>query len=316
MNVQDAIHRRTSLVDTQSRGHDPSRRWRTLPVAITLGFVLLAAVLGWLAWDNWVVQPWTRDGRVRVYVVSMAPEVAGRIVQLKVKDNQYVQRGDVLMVIDPSDYAIAVATDEAALKQAIYDARNKGTQADRRRQLTTLSTSTEERQNYATGALEADTMVQQAQSRLAQARVNLERTQMHASANGWVTNLQARVGDYATVGQRNIAVVDADSFWIDGYFEETALARIHDGDTARIYLMGYRKMLRGHVDSLARGIQVPNAQPDASGLAHVNPIFTWVRLAQRIPIRIQFDDVPPDVRLVAGLTATVEVHPKPVEDRP
>lgn len=288
-------------------GCDPSRRWRTLPVAATLGCALGAAALGWAAWNAWLAQPWTRDGRVRVYVVSMAPEVAGRITELRVRDNQFMHKGDVLMVIDPTDYAIAVGADEAALQQATADAQNKQQQSERRQQLNTLSTSVEEKQSFATGALQANASVQQARSKLAQARVNLERTQMRSPVNGWVTNLQAREGDYATVGQRNIAVVDADSFWVDGYFEETALSRIRDGDPARVHLMGYRRVLRGHVDSVARGIQVANAQPDAAGLATVNPIFTWVRLAQRVPVRVQLDQVPETIRLVAGTTATVEI---------
>ncbi len=288
---------------------DPSRRWRTLPAAVSLGCVLLAAALAWGAWQAWLTQPWTRDGRVRVYVVSMAPEVAGRIVQLAVRDNQFVHKGDVLMVVDPADYAIAVSNNEALLRKAEADARDKAEQAQRRQQLTTLSTSIETKQNFASSATQADATVNQVQSQLAQARVNLKRTQVISPVNGWVTNLQAQEGDYATVGQRNISVVDADSFWLDGYFEETALARIHDGDPVRIYLMGYRQVLRGHVDSLARGIQIDNAQADAQGLANVNPIFTWVRLAQRIPIRIRFDAVPSDVRLVAGLTATVAIDP-------
>jgi multidrug resistance efflux pump len=152
-------------------------------------------MLGWLAWNAWVAQPWTRDGRVRVYVVSMAPEVAGRIVQLKVRDNQFVHKDDVLMVIDPSDYAIAVANSEAALQLAAEDARNKAIEADRRKQLSDLATSNEERQTYVAGAQEATAAVNQAQSRLAQARVNLKRTAMVSPVNGWVTNLQAREGD-------------------------------------------------------------------------------------------------------------------------
>ena len=293
---------------------DPSRRWRTLPAAVSLGCVLLAAALAWGAWQAWLIQPWTRDGRVRVYVVSMAPEVAGRIVQLAVRDNQFVHKGDVLMVVDPADYAIAVSNNEALLRKAEADARDKAEQAQRRQELTTLSTSVETKQNFASSATQADATVNQVQSQLAQARVNLKRTQVISPVNGWVTNLQAQEGDYATVGQRNISVVDADSFWLDGYFEETALATIHDGDPVRIYLMGYRQVLPGHVDSLARGIQIDNAQADAQGLANVNPIFTWVRLAQRIPVRIRFDAVPSDVRLVAGLTATVAIDQRPKDE--
>ena len=126
--------------------------------------------------------------------------------------------------------------------------------------------------------------------------------------NGWVTNLQTRLGDYATVGRSEIAIVDADSFWVDGYFEETKLHAIQEGDPAQVKLMGHHEIVRGHVGSMARGIDVPNAQPNAQGVASVNPIFTWVRLAQRIPVRIEIDSVPDGVRLAAGMTATVEIE--------
>jgi multidrug resistance efflux pump len=146
---------------------------------------------------------------------------------------------------------------------------------------------------------------------IAKAQLNLERTVIRSPANGYVTNLQARLGDYANVAQKIISVVDADSFWVDGYFEETSLERIHDGDPASIKLMGYSEVVRGHVSSVARGINIPNAQPDQSGLASVNPIFTWVRLAQRVPVRVDIDQAPDGVRLVAGMTATVQIDPRP-----
>jgi multidrug resistance efflux pump len=132
-----------------------------------------------------------------------------------------------------------------------------------------------------------------------------------APANGWVTILQARLGDYATVGHNEIAIVDADSFWVDGYFEETKLHAIQEGDPARVKLMGHHDIVRGHVGSMARGIYVPNAQPNGLGVASVNPIFTWVRLAQRILVRIEIDAVPVGVRLAAGMTTTVEIEPRP-----
>ena len=135
---------------------------------------------------------------------------------------------------------------------------------------------------------------------VAKAQLDLKRTVIRSPANGYVTNLLVRLGDYATVGQKVVSVVDTDSFWVDGYFEETALGRIHEGDRANIELMGYSQVVRGHVDSVARGINVPNAQPDQTGLASVNPIFTWVRLAQRVPVRIHIDHVPEGVRLVSG----------------
>jgi multidrug resistance efflux pump len=144
----------------------------------------------------------------------------------------------------------------------------------------------------------------------ARAKVNLERTQIRSPVNGWVTNLLAQLGDYVTVGQNEISLVDADSFWVDGYFEETNLGSIREGDPASIRLMGYSQIVRGHVGSLARGINVANAQPNGQGLATVNPIFTWVRLAQRIPVRVDIDEVPDGVRLAAGQTATVQIDPR------
>lgn len=265
-------------------------------------------ILGWAAWTSWLTTPWTRDGRVRVYVVSMAPEVSGRVIELRVRDNQYVHKGDVVMVIDPADYAISVSSTAADLAQAEADLQNKRIEAQRRLALTTLSTSVEEKQSYATQAAMAQATVDKMRSQLAQARVNLRRTEMLSPVNGWVTNLLVQQGDFASVGQRNIAIVDADSFWLDGYFEEEALTHVGDGDPVRVQLMGYRQEVRGHVDSIARGIEVTNAQPDGAGLASVNPVFTWVRLAQRVPVRIHLDDVPPNVRLFAGMTATIRVE--------
>ena len=150
---------------------------------------------------------------------------------------------------------------------------------------------------------------QQAQANLDQAKVNLERTEVRAPVNGWVTNLLAQRGDYAHVGQNVISLVDADSFWVDGYFEEIYLGAIHVGDRAEIKLMGRNPILRGHVDSIARAINVPNAQPNHQGIATVNPIFTWVRLAQRSPVRVHIDEAPKSVALSAGMTATVQINP-------
>ena len=107
------------------------------------------------------------------------------------------------------------------------------------------------------------------------------------------------------VGANTISLVDANSFWVDGYFEETNITPIRVGDPAQIKLMGNSQIVRGHVDSVARAINVANAQPNGQGVANVNPIFTWVRLAQRIPIRIRIDHV------LAGMTATVQIDVSP-----
>jgi RND family efflux transporter MFP subunit len=247
---------------------------------------------------------------VRSYVVTMAPEVAGRVVLLPVADNQYVHKGDLLMEIDPTDYRIALANAEAAVQRTAANAENARLQAKRRTVLKGLTVSVDEQQLYSTKAVADEAEYQQAEANLQQASVNLDRTEIRSPVDGWVTNLLAQLGDYAHVGQNLISVVDAHSFWVDGYFEETYLGRIQKGDRAEIRLMGYSEVVRGHVGSIARGINVANAQANAEGLATVNPIFTWVRLAQRIPVRIEIDHVPKGVVLSAGMTATVQIDPR------
>jgi RND family efflux transporter MFP subunit len=285
------------------------KRIRGLPVLVTLGAVLIAAVLSWIMWNTYMVSPWTRDGAVRVYVVTMAPEVPGKIVALPVVDNQFVHKGDLLMLIDPRNYEFAVQQAEAVVAQTKATTLNALSEAKRREELGVWS-SAEEKETFNTSATTAQAAYQQALANLAQARVNLERTRIVSPVNGYVTNLQSQLGDFVNVGQTSISVVNADSYWVDGYFEESALWSIQEGDLARIKLLGSHRIIQGHVQSFARGINVPNAAPNHVGLATVNPIFTWVRLAQRVPVRIVIDHLPPDTRLVAGMTATVEIEPK------
>lgn len=284
---------------------------RVVPLLVTLSVVALAVGLGWIAWETYVGTPWTRDGTVRAYVVTMAPEVSGRIVELPVVDNQFVHKGDLLMVIEPTDYRIAVSRAEAAVVQTQINARNAEREAKRRERLVVIdAVAVEQAQSFQSTAVAARAQYNQAMANLDQARVNLARTLIRSPVNGWVTNLLVQREDFATVGQKEISLVDADSFWVDAYFEETHLHSIHYGDIAKVKLMGYSQIVIGHVASIARAINVPNAQPNDQGVATTNPIFTWVRLAQRIPVRIHIDRVPEDVHLAAGMTATVEIEPR------
>ena len=340
------------------------RRIRMIPFLITLGTLALAAVLGSAAWGAYMGAPWTRDATVRAYVVTKAPEVAGRIVELHVADNEYVRKGDLLMVIDPTNYTIAVSQAEAAVQQAqasiqnidaqiaVQQAQINANQAQLDQAQAALVFAQQQAARYQTLAKDGFGSVQNAQqytsqlhqqeaavetavedlnlaerqvaslkaqrvsgeanlaqanAQLRQAQVNLERTRILSPVDGYVTNLQAQLGDYVNVGGNAISVVDANSFWVDAYFEETNLAPIRVGDRAQIKLMGYSQIVRGHVDSIARAINVSNAQPNNQGVATVNPIFTWVRLAQRIPVRVHIDEAPPGVVLAAGMTATVEI---------
>src|SRR5467141_315937 len=283
-----------------------------VPILITLGTVAVAALAAWVMWQAYMGSPWTRDGTVRVYIVTMAPEVAGRIIKLPVADNQFVHKGDVLFEIEPADYRIAL---EQAQAQAQRDGAALDYARENENRKATLAkegwTSTDIYQQTTSTLHQSEGVVALDKAAIAKAQLDLRRTVIRSPVNGYVTNLLAQLGDYATVGQKLISIVDADSFWVDGYFEETSLGRIHDSDPATVKLMGYSERVRGHVGGVARGINIPNAQPDQAGLASVNPIFTWVRLAQRVPVRIHIDQVPDGVRLVAGMTATVQIDPHP-----
>src|SRR6266853_409411 len=276
-------------------------RMRVAPILITLGTVAAAVWLAWATWQVYMGSPWTRDGTVRAYVVTMAPEVAGRIVKLSVADDRFVHKGDVLFEIDPADYRIAFESaqaqaqrDGAALDYARANENRKARLAKQGWVSTEVYQQTTSTLHQSEGVVALD------KAAIAKAQLDLSRTVIRSPVNGYVTNLLAQLGDYASVGQKMISVVDTDSFWVDGYFEETGLGRIHEGDPATVKLMGYSQLVRGHVGGIARGINIPNAQPDQAGLASVNPIFTWVRLAQRVPVRIRLDPVPESVRLVAG----------------
>jgi len=297
------------IVWPPDRAGQAALRWgrRILALLTTIAAVAAAVWLGRAAWDVYMGAPWTRDGTIRAYVVTMAPEVSGRIVGLPIADNQLVHKDDPLVVIDPTNYAISVRLGEAAVKQAQANMKNAELEAKRREALPDIAVSVEQKQIYETQAVAARAQYQQALANLDQARANLQRSVIRSPVNGWVTNLLAQRGDYATEGQRLISLVDADSFWVDGYFEESNIGPIRVGAPAEIRLMGHLQVLHGYVDSIARAINVANAQPNGQGVATVNPIFTWVRLAQRIPVRIHINSVPKDLTIAAGMTATVQI---------
>jgi len=273
----------------------------------TLSAILLALLMALVTWDYYVTAPWTRDGRVRVQVASVAPQVSGQITELRVGDNQYVHRGDVLYVIDPFDFAVALREDEAQAQQRAADLQVKEVQSERRQHLTDLATSPEQQQVFAGAAVQAKAVFEAAQQQVVQAEINLRRTQVRSPVNGYVTNLLMRVGDFAHAGTPNIAVIDTDSYWIDGYFEETKLARVCIGDRVEAKLMGYAQPILGHVATVTRGIGVSDAASATQGLPDPNPVYTWVRLAQRVPVRIAIDSVPPGIPLVSGMSATLTI---------
>jgi multidrug resistance efflux pump len=275
---------------------------------VATGILVVAALVAARhGWRFYVTSPWTRDGMVRVQVADVAPQISGQIVELRISDNQHVHKGDVLYVIEKSDFEVALDNARATVLNREADLAVKKAQDARRESLTTLSTSIEEKQVFQGNAKMAEAALASAKAALTQAEINLKRTEVRSPVDGYVTNLLMRVGDYARAGTRNVSVIDEHSYWIDAYFEETKFANIHVGDDVDAMLLGYEVPIRGRIESITGGISAANAASSTQGLPNVDPIFTWVRLAQRIPVRIRIDQMPQDVPLIAGMTCTVSV---------
>jgi RND family efflux transporter MFP subunit len=276
-------------------------------VLVTVIAVATAAVFGWYLWVTYQESPWTRDGRVRANVVNVAPDIAGAVIDVAVKDNQIIKIGDVLFTVDRARYQLALTDSEAALANAKSTADQRQDEFERRQKLTTASISDEALSQARNAAIGAQAAYDQAVAALGVAKLNLARTEVRSPVNGYVTNLLLDRGDYATVGHPMVAIVDSDSYYIAGYFEETKLRHIKIGDTVSIRLMGFDAALEGHVQSVARAITDRDNALASDLIANVNPTFSWVRLAQRIPVRIAIDKVPAGITLSAGMTATVVV---------
>jgi multidrug resistance efflux pump len=276
-------------------------------ILFTLVVVAIAAFVLWRLVDYYMFAPWTRDGHVRADVVQVAPDVGGLIVKVNVVDNQPVNAGQVLFVIDQARY-------ELALRQAQATALQRRATLDQARR--------EDARNRTLGDLvarevteESHSRVQTAEAALADAevaidtaRLNLQRTTIVSPVDGYLNDRAPRTGEYVTAGRSVLSVVDLHSFRVDGYFEETKLHGIDIGQQVDIKIMGETKMLHGHVQSIVAGIEDRDRVQGSNLLPNVNPAFSWVRLAQRIPVRIALDEVPADFRMIAGRTATVSVR--------
>ena len=284
----------------------------------TLLVAALAIIAAWLVWNYYTQSPWTRDGKVRAEQVGVTPQVSGSILQLNVRDNQLVKAGDVLFRIDDTPYKIALlnaraqlAKAKAEVARAQAEQKKAASDASRRRHLSQNFISAEDLENANTALNTATTnleaakaVVGVAQATLDHAQWQLTQTEIKAPVDGWVTNLSTRVGDYAAVGHPVFALVDSRSFYVVGYFEETKLRNIRPGDSAQIILYSSKQKLQGHVSSIGRAIVDQSVESGGDLVANIKPNIPWVRLAQRVPVRIEFDHLPPDTILVSGTTCT------------
>ncbi|KDE34793.1 membrane protein [Kosakonia radicincitans UMEnt01/12] len=276
--------------------------------ALTLSAVAVATLLAFMMWKHYAQIPWTRDGRVRADVVQIAPEVSGPVSSVQVKDNQWVNRGDVLYTIDPRWLKLAVASAQADVEAKRHEMLMRQDAATRRSRLKGVIAS-EDLQQTDSAASVAVANYHGALAALELAQLNLSHATVRSPVAGYVTHLRLRAGDYAAAGETKVAIVDANSFWVVGYFEETKLRHIRVGNSAQIALMGFEPTITGHVESIGHGIGDSNDETGGLGLPEVEPTFSWVRLAQRIPVRIHIDTLPAGIDLVAGLSASVLITP-------
>ncbi|WP_338465589.1 efflux RND transporter periplasmic adaptor subunit [Novosphingobium sp. ZN18A2] len=275
--------------------------------AATIVIVIAAALVAIWLWNHYERSPWTRDGRLRADVVRVTPDIGGLVTEVDVHDNQAVHAGDLLFVIDKPRYSLAVRQAQATVSSAAATLAQARRESHRDLALGDLVATEAHEQNVAKVAT-AEAALSEAQAALASARLNLARTQVKASVNGTVTNLDLHPGDYVGAGQQAMALLDRDSIRVEGYFEETKLPMIHVGEPVTVHLMGESRPLEGRVESISAGINDTTRSNSGNLLPNVDPTFSWVRLAQRIPVRVKLTSVPKGVRLIAGRTATVTIE--------
>jgi RND family efflux transporter MFP subunit len=276
-----------------------------LNFVITIAFVAAAAYLSRTLWNRYMNSPWTRDGRVRADIIKVAADVSGIVTKVAVQDNQFVHKGDLLFTVDRERYRLALEKATAALAARKSEMAMRQQESARRAQLENVVVTVENRENARSLADSASATYQEALVAVETARLNLDRTEVRSPVEGYITNLGVHPGDFAAAGEAKLAVIDRNSFWVYGYFEETKLHLLHPGDPVEIRLLGNVPALQGHIESMARGISDHDNPTGRELLSDVNPVFNWVRLAQRIPIRIRIDRIPAQVSLAAGMTCTV-----------
>lgn len=275
---------------------------------LTLSAAAVATLLAFVLWKHYAQTPWTRDGRVRADVVQIAPDVSGPVSHVAVRDNQWVNPGDILYTLDPHWLKLNVLSAQADVEAKRHEMQMRQDAARRRAQIKGVISGEDIQQTHSAAGVAAANY-QGALAALELAQLNLSHATVRSPVAGYVTHLRLRPGDYATAGETKVAILDAHSFWVVGYFEETKLRHIRVGSPAQISLMGFDPVITGHVESIGRGIGDSNDEIGRLGLPEVNPTFSWVRLAQRIPVHIQLDTLPEGVELVAGLSATVSIQP-------
>ncbi|ALM53430.1 efflux RND transporter periplasmic adaptor subunit [Halomonas huangheensis] len=281
---------------------------QTIRILITAIIAAIAIAAGMWLWKYYLYTPWTRDARVAADIITIAPDVSGRVLELPISDNQHVTAGEVLFRIDPARYQAALDHANAIVDQREAELQLRQHEAGRRSRLSNQAISAESRESANIDSQVAAAALAEARSDVASAELDLERTEVDAPASGHILNLQLVQGNYVNRGTAVMALVRDDSFYVTAYMEETKRPAFKVGDSARVTLMSGDIEIAGHVESIGRAIANDNATPNNQLLPQVQPTFSWVRLAQRIPVRIALDEYPESIDLSAGMTATVHIN--------
>jgi len=281
---------------------------------INLTLIGVVAYYAYQTYEEYISNPWTRDGQVRGHVIQVAPRVSGMVTRIAVIDNQFVKRGDLLFELDREPFEISIAQTQAQLKRAKISSQSAKIEYDRLQEIFAKdagAVSQKDLNRREANYLQSLSQIDIAQEQLRAAKLNLSYTQVHASVEGYVSNINFQIGTQAVVNSPILALVDSNSFWVFGYFRESQIGEFKIGDSARVTLMAYPDTpLTGHVESLGWGIAPSDGTVGYNLLPSIKPVFQWIRLAQRIPVRIALDELPPGVELRFGLTASVMITGK------
>ncbi|CAH7032067.1 Fusaric acid resistance protein fusE [Vibrio chagasii] len=278
---------------------------------ISLLLLAAAGTVAYTYYQSYTSNPWTRDGQVSAYIVSITPRVTGQVTKVHVDDNSHVSKGDLLFEIDPSIYKAAYHKALATQKQALAllaKAKNEEQRAVNLQKRTPGAVPILTLNNLSNAVETSAANVDLAKANVEEAQLNLKFTKVYAPTNGYITNLNLRAGSQVVANTPVVALIDEDSFWIEGYFKETDLVGVESNNKALVTLMMHNDiLLEGHIKSIGFGIAKQDGSTGNDLLPNVNPNFQWIRLAQRIPIKVELDKVPEDLQLRVGMTASIKI---------
>jgi len=284
---------------------------KLIKLLLTLAIVGGAAYFAYHKYIDYIENPWTRDGQVRTQVIQVAPRVTGMVTRIHIVDNQKVKKGDLLFEIDPSQYQIKVNQAKARLKRTMEAAKGTKIEYERVQNIYKKdkgAVSQKDLVRNETNYYKSLADIDSSEEALNTAKLNLSFTKVYAEVDGYVSNINFQIGSQASANKPILALVDEHTFWVFGFFREDAIPEVEVGDDAVVTLLAYPDTpLKGKVESIAWGIAHSDGNPGNNLLPSVKPVFQWIRLAQRIPVRIKLDKLPENVKLRFGLTASVMV---------